>query len=124
MLCVVAAGGVRTLALAQERIMPIQLHVDLFVAPSREEEMIQNFHTVFEPVIAQQPGFVAVKMLKLRSVLGGEKPTEANYRLLISFKTEEQRLAWVATDDHQRVWPEIAKTLTGPKLIVLLYDEV
>lgn len=100
---------------------PIQLHVELFVDPAREAEMVKNYHSIFKPVISKQPGFVDVKLIKMRSVLEGEKPKTA-WRLLISFKTEEQRLTWVKTDDHQRVWPSIEKTLVGKKYAIVLYD--
>ncbi len=124
MLHAVAAGGLTGLTPARAATRPIHLHVDLFVAPGREDEMKQNFLTVFKPVLSKQPGFVGVQLLTLRSELAGKAPAGASYRLIISFETEEQRLAWVATDDHQRVWPEIGKTLTAPNVIVILYDEI
>jgi antibiotic biosynthesis monooxygenase (ABM) superfamily enzyme len=105
-------------AMAKE---PIQLHVELELAPGKEAELVKNFNTIFKPVISKQPGFVDVKLLKMRSVLAGDKPKSA-WRLLISFHTEEQRITWVATDDHQRVWPSIEKLLTGNKYAIALYD--
>ncbi len=101
---------------------PIQLHVDLEVGPSREKQLISTFHAAFEPVIRRQPGFVDVRLLKLRQAVVGKPATKATHRLIISFRTEEQRLAWVASDDHQRVWPQMEKQLTG--LSALLYDQV
>ena len=98
------------------------LHCDLQVDPAREKEMVNNFHNTFEPVIRKQPGFADVKLLKLRNAVAGKAPTPANYKLLISFQTEEQRLAWVATAEHQKVWPTIEKTLTGFKFNAILYD--
>jgi len=77
---------------ARAAARPIHLHVDLFVAPGREEEMKQNFLTVFKPVISEQPGFAGVHLLKLRSELTGKAPAGSSYRLIISFETEEQRL--------------------------------
>jgi len=100
---------------------PIQLHVELELAPGKDAELVKNFNTVFKPVISKQPGFVDVKLLKMRSVPVGDKPKSA-WRLLISFRTEEQRITWVATDDHQRVWPSIEKLLTGKKFSAVLYD--
>ena len=96
----------------------------LEVDPAREKEMVNNFHNTFEPVIRKQPGFADVKLLKLRNAVAGKTPTPANYKLLISFQTEEQRLAWVATAEHQKVWPPIEKTLTGFKFNAILYDLV
>jgi heme-degrading monooxygenase HmoA len=96
---------------------PIELHVDLAVEPTKEKELVSTFHTIFEPVIRKQPGFVSVSLLKPRGAASA-------YRLVISFETEEQRLAWVATDDHQRVWPRMENNLTGLKFTTVLWDKV
>ena len=97
--------------------MPIELHCDLEVDPAQEKALVNTFHTVFEPTIGAQPGFVSVTLLKLRA-------TEIAYRLRISFETEEQRAAWVATGDHQRVWPQMERTLKGAKLAATLWDTI
>lgn len=88
----------------------VQLHIDIVVEPGREAEMESNYNTIFRPVISRQPGFVAVQLLQLREGVVGEHPKNAQYRLQITFETEEQRETWVASDDHQEVWPEVAKT--------------
>ena len=103
---------------------PIQLHVDLEVDPARESEMVSNYHKTFRPAISKQPGFVEVKLLKLRSALAGKAPENCTYRLLLSFQTEAQRQKWVATDTHQQVWPTIEKCLKGAKYGAILYDAV
>lgn len=104
--------------------MPIQLHVDLQVAPLREEEMVKNYRNVFQPAISRQPGFVHVELLRLRDAVAGTAPANSRFRLIISFETEGLRKQWVATDDHQQAWPTIEKTLTGAKYTALLYDPV
>ena len=96
---------------------PIELHVDLVVEPTKEKELVSTFHTVFEPTIRKQPGFVSVSLLRLRG-------DAIAYRLVISFETEEQRIAWVATDDHQRVWPKMENNLKGVKFSTALWDKV
>jgi len=111
-------------ARAESKDHPIQLHVDLSVDPGQEREMLHNFHTVFRPAASKQPGFVDVKMLKLRSPLAGAAPAGANYRFELTFASEEQRQAWVATPTHQQVWPTIEKTLASKNYTILLYDEV
>jgi len=98
---------------------PIQLHVDLEVAPSKEADLLKNFKTIFRPTIQKQAGFVDVKLLKIRKP---ETSQNMHYRLLISFQTEEQRQKWVASADHQKAWPEIEKNLTGKKFAAVLYD--
>ena len=120
----VLAGACATAARPASKASPIQLHVDLSVDPAREREMLHNFHTIFRPAASKQPGFVDVKMLKLRSALAGAGPAGANYRFELTFASEEQRKTWVATPTHQEVWPTIEKTLASKTYTVLLYDEV
>ena len=100
-----------------------QLHVDLDVDPARESALIANFRNTFRPAISKQPGFIEVKLLKLRSAIAGLEPPNTNYRLIISFETESQRLAWVATEEHQRAWPTIKRTLKASRGL-LLFDVV
>jgi len=116
----VLAGA--ALSAAEMASAPIQLHVDLEVDPAKEKELLANFRNVFRPTIRKQPGFVDVKLLKLRSALAGKAPDNCAFRLLISFQTEALRLQWVKSDDHQKAWPTLEKTLKGVKTIVLLYD--
>lgn len=101
---------------------PIQLHADLAVDPAREKEMLHAFHSSFEPTAAKQPGFIGVKMLKLRSTLQGRPPGAANYRFVIAFRSEGLRQKWVAGADHQRVWPLIERTLSSKDYTIVLYD--
>jgi antibiotic biosynthesis monooxygenase (ABM) superfamily enzyme len=120
----ILAGACAIASRAASKDRPIQLHVDLSVDPGQEREMLHNFHTVFRPAASKQPGFVDVKMLKLRSPLAGAAPAGANYRFELTFASEEQRQAWVATATHQQVWPTIEKTLASKNYTILLYDEV
>lgn len=101
---------------------PIQLHVDISVDPAKEQEMLKNFRTIFRPAAAKQPGFIDVKMLKLRSALQGSAPAGANYRFELTFASEDLRKKWVATDVHQQVWPTIEKTLKSKDYTILLFD--
>jgi heme-degrading monooxygenase HmoA len=103
---------------------PIQLHVDLDVIPGKEKLLETNFAKTFRPTIGKQPGFVDVKLLKFRKAMMGAGPTESSYRLLISFQTEEQRVTWVASADHQKAWPTIEAQLKGAKFTAWLYDLV
>lgn len=103
---------------------PIQLHVDLEVDPAKTAALEANFKKVFRPTISKQPGFVDVRLLKFRKAMVGEGPKTSFYRLLISFQTEEQRVTWVATADHQKAWPTIEGLLKGAKFGAWLYDTV
>jgi heme-degrading monooxygenase HmoA len=119
----ILVGACAATARAERQGRPIQLHVDLSVDPAKEREMLHNFNSVFRPAASKQPGFIGVKMLKLSSALAGAAPSGANYRFVLTFASEEQRKAWVATATHQQVWPTIENALTSKEYTVLLYDE-
>ena len=101
---------------------PIVLEVDLSVDPAREKEMLENFDNTFKPAAVKYPGYIDVKMLKLRSALMGTAPAGLNYRFSLTYQSEEMRQKWVASDIHQRVWPTIEKTLKSKDYRVLLFD--
>ena len=119
----VLAGAATVVVPAAETQKAIELHVDLSVDASKEQEMLRNFRTIFLPAAKNQPGFKDVKMLKLRSALQGTGPEGANYRFVLTFATEEQRQQWVATATHKKVWPTVENTLKTKNYTVLLYDE-
>jgi heme-degrading monooxygenase HmoA len=101
---------------------PILLHVDLSVNPAKEKEMLHNFETVFRPAAVKFPGYIDVKMLKLRTALMGSAPAGVNYRFALTYESKEARQKWVASDIHQKVWPTIENTLTTKNYTVLLFD--
>jgi antibiotic biosynthesis monooxygenase (ABM) superfamily enzyme len=116
-----AAAGSCAMAAAKPA-HPIQLHVDLMVDPAKEKEMLHNFETIFRPAAVKYPGYIDVKMLKLRSALQGSAPAGVNYRFSLTYESEEMRQKWIASDVHKRAWPTIEKTLSDPKYTVLLFD--
>ena len=121
---VALAGAARALPAAAAAAQPIQLHVDLDVDPAHEPDLMTNYRTKFRPEIMKQPGFVEVKLMKLESAPAGKAPPNVSYRLLLSFHTEDQRKAWVATPEHQKVWPTIQQTLRGPNVNAVLFQVV
>ena len=103
---------------------PVVLHVDLTVDPAKEQEMLHNFHNTFRPAARKQPGYIDVKMCKLRAALQGAAPSGVNYRFQLTYQNEELRQKWVASETHQRVWPTIENTLQSKNYTVLLFDSV
>jgi antibiotic biosynthesis monooxygenase (ABM) superfamily enzyme len=101
---------------------PIQLHLDMLVDPKREQEMLTNFEKVFRPTAQKQPGYIDLKVLKLSSAIRGPAPTGGKYRFVLTFESEALRQKWIASKDHDRVWPEIEKTLLDKNFGILLYD--
>ena len=100
----------------------IRLFCDLAVDPAKEKEMLHNFHSTFRPAASKQPGYIDVKMLKLRTAIQGGAPAAGNYRFELSFESEELRQKWIASAVHAKVWPLIENTLTSKNYTVLLYD--
>lgn len=103
---------------------PIVLHADLSVDPAKEKEMLHNFHTIVKPAAEKFPGYVDLKMCKLRSAVQGTAPAGINYRFQLTYQSEEARQKWVASETHQRVWPTVENTLTSKNYTVLLFDSV
>ena len=117
-----AAGAGAVAANAADAAHPIVLYVDMQVDPKKEKEMLHNFDTIFKPAAVKHPGYIDVKILKLRSALMGKAPVGANYRFALTYQSEELRQKWVASDVHKKVWPTIENTLTTKDYTVLLYD--
>ena len=117
-------SGAGTQAPKKQAQNPIVLYVDLSVDPAKEQEMLHNFHTIFKPAAAKFPGYVDVKMCKLRSAIQGAPPSGVNYRFQLTYQSEELRQKWVASETHQKVWPTIENTLKSKNYVVLLFDSV
>lgn len=104
----------------------IVLYCDLAVDPAREQEMLDAYHRQFKPTAERHEGYVDLKMLKLNKVIQG-RPAPArniNYRFQLTYSSEALRQKWIASDDHQRVWPLIENTVTNKDYLVLLTDSV
>jgi hypothetical protein len=101
---------------------PIQLHCDLAVDPKREAEMLKHFETVFKPTAAKHPGFIDLRLDKLRTNVRGPVPAGGRFRFVLTYQSEELRQKWIASADHLRVWPPIEATLTDKEFGILVYD--
>ena len=119
-----AAGVIATPLLAAPAARPIRLHVDLTVNPDKEKELLHNFETIFRPAAAKQPGYIEVKLLKLRTTLTGKAPAGVNYRFELSYQSEELRQKWIASDVHQKVWPTLENLLATKNYTVMLFDVI
>jgi hypothetical protein len=103
----------------------IRLYVEMDVAAAREKEMLETFHNTFVPEAVKHEGYIRVKMLKRRTILQGTAPANHNYRFELEFENEALRQKWIASAEHQRVWPQVEKSITTQKTYpVVLYDEV
>jgi hypothetical protein len=105
---------------------PIVLYCDLAIEPAREQEMLDAYHNHFKPVAQQHPGYIDLKMLKLRKIIqGGPAPAKTiNYRFQLTYESEELRQQWIASADHLKYWPMIENTVADKGYLVLLTDAV
>jgi len=119
-----AAAAAPAFVAAADAGHPIVLYVDMSVDPKKEKEMVHNFLTIFKPAAMKHPGYIDVKILKLRSAVMGKAPAGVNYRFQLTYQSEELRQKWVASDVHKKVWPTIENTLSSKDYTVLLFDSV
>lgn len=122
-----SAAAVNTLARASNSAKkPIVLYCDLAIDPAREQEMLDAYHNHFKPVAEKHPGYVDLKMLKLRQVIqGGPAPAKSiNYRFQLTYESEELRQKWIVSKEHVKNWPLIENTVVDKGYLVLLTDEV
>jgi heme-degrading monooxygenase HmoA len=105
-----------------EGARPIQIHLDLAVDPSREQEMVEFFQQKFRPAASAQPGFIDLRLLKLKAALRGTPPPGMGYQFVMTFASEELRQKWAATDLHKSLWPIFEGYLTDKNYSRLLYD--
>lgn len=76
------------------------LHVELEVKSGAEQKLEKTYIETFRPAISQQEGFLSVNLLRPRE-------NAKNYLLSIIFDDQAQQQKWVATDLHQKVWPQM-----------------
>jgi len=119
---VFAAAYAAASARAAEAPKKIELHLDLAVAPGREKEMLANFERIFKPTAKKQPGYIDLKMLKLREAIRGGAPPGGSFRFVLDFESEELRQKWIASAAHAKAWPTIEDTLSDKNFNILLYD--
>ena len=85
----------------------MELHIWLTAKAGHEAQVEQTFKEVFYPAVSRQKGF--------RNALLMRKPGTRDYTLRLSFNTEEQRMDWVKSDDHQKAWPALSGHCEEPK---------
>ena len=80
----------------------IELQIFLEVLPGKEEKLKITFSDIFVPAVSIQQGFISVHLLKYGNAM-------RCYQIQLRFETEQMRLAWVASDEHQDSFPRLAE---------------
>ncbi|MEJ2170579.1 MAG: antibiotic biosynthesis monooxygenase [Desulfobacterales bacterium] len=79
----------------------IELHIYLEPVAGMEAQLESAFREAFVPAISVQEGFRRVALLKLRDAL-------RKYRIELAFDSEDLRMKWVDSKEHQEAFPKIA----------------
>jgi heme-degrading monooxygenase HmoA len=79
-----------------------EVHIHLELVSGKEQELENIFWKDFVPAVSSRDGFKQVRLLKKRDASN-------RYEIDIVFSNEEQRLAWVASAEHDLVWSRIEK---------------
>jgi len=79
----------------------IELHIYLEPLAGKEKELEGLYWNDYVPGISVQKGFIRTTLLKNRNAL-------REYEIDITFDSEELRLDWVKSKEHQAVWPKVS----------------
>lgn len=89
------------------------LQMDFVVAKENAEAFEKMYTSVYAPALSVQPGYLESKLLRIfpaevEKAIQGEA-TDYNYQLFLSFDTEENRMKWVKSKEHDIAWPAASK---------------
>jgi len=79
----------------------IELHIHMEPLDDKEKQFVALYKSEYVPGISIQKGFRRTTLLKKR-----DAPRE--YQIDIAFDTEERRLQWVASREHEATWPKLS----------------
>lgn len=78
----------------------IELHIYLEPFEGKEKALESLYLGKYVPGIEIQQGFLRTTLLKKRDAL-------REYQIDIAFDTENSRLKWVDSREHQAIWPKM-----------------
>lgn len=85
------------------------LQMDFIVARDKAEAFEKMYYSIYVPAMTVQEGYLESKLLRMYSPELSKsieaEPSTYNYQIQISFDTEENRVKWVKSDQHQIAWP-------------------
>jgi len=89
-------------------MMLLQIYFDISEGQANEfEEMFRNEYI---PALKKQTGYIRSTLLQIfpreTAIEIEASPTDFNYQIELIFDTEENRRRWVASDEHDVVWPK------------------
>lgn len=84
----------------------VMLEIKLEVKEGQSSEVKKRFNENFASAIKRQSGFYNALFLE-------QLESKDNCMILLFFDTEEQRLDWVSSDEHDPAWESIVELLNS-----------
>ena len=87
----------------------ILLQIHFQVSQEKTKNFEAMYRDVYVPALNKQRGYIRSNLLCLFDKAAADEieaaPTEFNYQMELVFDTEENRLKWVDSPEHQKAWP-------------------
>lgn len=84
--------------------MLLQIYFE--VKPENGEAFEEMYRDVYVPAMQVQDGYLGSRLLKTFPHEGDGEPPTFNYQMMLHFDTEENRVKWVDSDEHQVAFPK------------------
>lgn len=84
----------------------VLLTITLEVKAGRTAQLAENFRKQFLPAVSRRPGFAGAQLAR-------ELEASQQMLILLFFETEQQRLDWVESPQHDPAWTTIASLCDG-----------
>lgn len=91
--------------------MLLQIYFE--VNDENAEAFEDMYEKVYIPAMQVQEGYLGSRLLRVFSPDPGESSIQYNYQMNLVFDTEENRLKWVASDEHQDAFPKAQALAEG-----------
>jgi hypothetical protein len=104
-------GRRRTRPRCRKEHSVIVLDIQLKVGPTQQPAFIDMYQQEYVPTLRRQTGYLGSLLLRVfppdvTAEIGATAP-HLDLSMQLRFDTEENRRRWVASDDHERVWPQV-----------------
>lgn len=90
----------------------IMFQLSFEVSEDKRAAFEETYHTVFEPALSRQEGFLGATFTRLYApaVVAeiNAAPSEFNYQVVFRFESEAKRRVWATSPDHDVAWPKLS----------------
>jgi antibiotic biosynthesis monooxygenase (ABM) superfamily enzyme len=85
-------------------LMLLQIYFE--VRDANVQAFEDMYRDVYIPAMQVQEGYLGSRLLKTFEPDGGAEQPQFNYQMILHFDTEENRVKWVDSDEHQVAFPK------------------